>query len=184
MHFSFSLGGAFGILFFLMFAAVFGFAIFTILHKVSEEVKNSQAPVQTVAAKIVSKRTEISSTSGSMDANGMMTSGTTSTSHYVTFEAPDGSRLELKVKGSEYGLLAEGDCGELTYQRKRFVGFNRQAAPGQMLSAQQLEDQIQMQNQKMLDQAMHAQMMFGQTLPQQSAPDKFIKTDEEQRAQF
>ena len=130
MHFSFHLGGAFGILFFLIFAAVFGFIIFTILHKISEEVKNSRAPVQTVAAKIVSKRTEISSTAPSATTDGMMTGGTTSTTHYVTFEAPDGSRLELKVKGSEYGLLAEGDCGELTYQRKRFVGFNRQTAPG------------------------------------------------------
>lgn len=53
-----------------------------------------------------------------------------------------------------------------------------------MLSAQQLEDQIQMQNQKMLDQSVQAQMMFAQTLPQQAAPETFIKTDEEQRAQF
>ncbi|MBR3448463.1 MAG: DUF2500 domain-containing protein [Oscillospiraceae bacterium] len=168
----------FSILFFIMFAAVAGFMIYMIVHKISEEVKNSQAPVQTVYAKIVSKRTAVSSTSGSMDMNGMSTGGTTSTTHYVTFEAPDGSRLELKVLGSEYGMLAEGDQGELTFQRKRYIGFNRQATPEQMLYAQQIQEQ------QRLNQAMQEQMRYGQTLPQDN-PQNFIQTDDGgQRAQF
>ena len=178
MGFSFSFAGIFGFMFFLMFAAIAGFIIFTIVQKLSEEAKNSQAPVQKITARVVSKRTEVSGTSGSMQANGMMTGGTTSTSHYVTFEAPDGSRLELKVKGQDYGMLAEGDCGELTFQRKRYLGFDRMQTPEQMLYAQQ------MQEQQLLNQAMQAQMMYGQQMQEQIPPDQFLNTDTDQRMQF
>ena len=175
MGVSFSL---FSILFFFMFAAVAGFIIYMIVQKISEEVKNSKAPVQTVSARIVSKRTEVSSAGGTMQADGMMTGSTSSTSHYVTFEAPDGSRLELKVNGPEYGMLAEGDYGELTFQRKRYIGFNRQATPEQLLYAQQIQEQ------QRLNQAMQEQMRYGQTLPQDT-PQNFIQTDDgDQRAQF
>ena len=39
--------------------------------------------------------------------------------------ALDGVRLELKVDGSEYGMLAEGDCGMLSFQGTRYLGFVR-----------------------------------------------------------
>ncbi|MBR5723457.1 MAG: DUF2500 domain-containing protein [Oscillospiraceae bacterium] len=179
MGFSFNVGGLFGFMFFIMFAAIAGFILYTIIHKISEEAKNSQAPVQKISARIVSKRTEVSGTSGSMNADGMMTGGTTSTSHYVTFEAPDGSRLELKVKGSEFGMLAEGDCGELTFQRKRYLGFDRMQTPEQMLYAQQVQEQ------QLLNQVMQEQMMYGQPMPEQIPPDQFIQTEnEQQRMQF
>ena len=119
---------------FLMFAAVFGLIIYKIVNHVSEEAKNSKAPVLTVEAKVVSKRTSVSGTGGSMQMNGMYSSGTTSTSYYVTFQAPDGSRLELKVPGKKYGMLAEGDTGLLTYQRKRFVGYKRRISPAPAVS--------------------------------------------------
>lgn len=184
MHFSFN----FGFLPILMFMGVFAVIISIIVKNISEEVKNSKAPVQTVTARIVSKRTAVSSTSGSMDANGMMTGGSSSTAYYVTFEAPDGSRLELKVRGSEYGMLAEGDYGELTYQRKRYLGFNRQAAPEQLMYAQQMQNQQQfsqaMQDQQMLEQSMQAQRIFSQTLPQQTQNFIQTDTDRDQRAQF
>ena len=35
-------------------------------------------------------------------------------------------RLELCVSGGEYGLLAEGDVGELTFQGTRYLSFERQ----------------------------------------------------------
>ena len=47
------------------------------------------------------------------------------TRYFVTFEFESGDRLELKVDGSEYGLLAEGDCGMLSFQGTRYLGFVR-----------------------------------------------------------
>ena len=48
-----------------------------------------------------------------------------STSYYVTFELENGGRMELSVKGSEYGMLVEGDTGALSYQGTRYLGFER-----------------------------------------------------------
>lgn len=47
------------------------------------------------------------------------------TRYYVTFEFESGDQLELKVDGSEYGLLAEGDNGMLSFQDTRYLGFVR-----------------------------------------------------------
>ena len=47
------------------------------------------------------------------------------TRYFVTFEFESGDRLELMVDGSEYGLLAEGDCGMLSFQGTRYLGFVR-----------------------------------------------------------
>ena len=33
--------------------------------------------------------------------------------------------MELHVSGSEYGMLAEGDRGFLTFQGTRYLGFER-----------------------------------------------------------
>ncbi len=46
-------------------------------------------------------------------------------SDFVTFELEKGERIELGVKGSEYGMLAEGDRGRLSYQGTRYLGFER-----------------------------------------------------------
>lgn len=43
----------------------------------------------------------------------------------VTFELENGKRLELGVKDPEYGMLAEGDRGRLSYQGTRYLGFER-----------------------------------------------------------
>lgn len=49
-----------------------------------------------------------------------------STSYYVTFQVESGDRIEFLVAEMEYGMLAEGDEGKLTFQGKRFKGFDRQ----------------------------------------------------------
>ena len=48
-----------------------------------------------------------------------------STSYYVTFQVDSGDRMELYVSGSEYGVLAEGDKGQLTFQGTRYLTFDR-----------------------------------------------------------
>ena len=66
-------------------------------------------------------------TSPTYDGDGHMTSsGTYHTSYYATFEVESGDRLELQVSDYEYGQLAEGDRGKLTFQRKRFLKFERE----------------------------------------------------------
>ena len=44
---------------------------------------------------------------------------------YVTFEVESGDRMEMNVRGSEYGMLAEGDVGKLTFQGTRYLNFER-----------------------------------------------------------
>ena len=50
-------------------------------------------------------------------------STTTSTSYYVTFQVESGDRMELRVSRSEYGLLAERNQGNLSFQGTRYLGF-------------------------------------------------------------
>lgn len=48
-----------------------------------------------------------------------------STRYYATFQVESGDRMELAVSGPEYGMLAEGDRGTLTFQGTRYLGFER-----------------------------------------------------------
>jgi hypothetical protein len=48
-----------------------------------------------------------------------------STHYYVTFEVESGDRMELSLSGHEYGLLAEGDTGHLSFQGTRYLSFER-----------------------------------------------------------
>ncbi|MBD5156664.1 MAG: DUF2500 domain-containing protein, partial [Butyrivibrio sp.] len=47
------------------------------------------------------------------------------TSYYVTFQVESGDRIELRVSTQEYGMLAEGDFGRLSFQGMRYLGFER-----------------------------------------------------------
>ena len=78
---------------------------------------------------MVSKRTNVSRHShpNAGDATGAHGfHSTTSTSYYATFQVESGDRMELSMTGTEYGLLAEGDRGKLTFQGTRYLGFERQ----------------------------------------------------------
>ena len=41
----------------------------------------------------------------------------------ISMESED--RMEFQVSGIEYGILAEGDTGELTFQGTRYLAFER-----------------------------------------------------------
>ena len=125
---SFMFGGGFEIMFTLIFITVFGLFIFTIIRGIGEWNKNNQSPRLTVEASIVAKRTHVSRHThhNAGDITGAHgTHMTSSTSYYVTFQVESGDRMELSVKSSEYGMLAEGDSGRLTFQGTRFLGFER-----------------------------------------------------------
>lgn len=120
---SFMFGGGFEVLFFVVFALVIGGFLFTLIRGAAQWHKNNESPRLTVDASLVSRRTEvIRHHHGGADH----IHHTTSTRYYATFEVESGDRMEFSVSGQEYGLLAEGDEGRLTFQGTRFLGFERQ----------------------------------------------------------
>lgn len=121
--------GIMDIIFPIMFVMVFGIIIFTFVQGIAEWNKNNDSPKLTVPAAVVAKRTNVTR---HHHANGGDASGahgfhtTTSTTYYVTFQVESGDRMEFHVSGSEYGMLAEGDSGRLTFQGTRYLSFERQ----------------------------------------------------------
>lgn len=83
--------------------------------------RNNNSPLQSIPARIVSKRSEVRQQQSQDEGS----SSRTSTTYYLTYESEDGVRREFKVDGHEYGMSAEGDRGLLTYQGTRYHGFQR-----------------------------------------------------------
>lgn len=104
----------------VVFVLVIGGIIFAVVKGIGTWAWNNQQPVQTASARVVSKRTDTSGMGSNMNSGGSV-----STSYYVTFEQGSGERQEFGLSGREYGLLAEGDAGALTFQGTRYKGFAR-----------------------------------------------------------
>ena len=76
----------------------------------------TRSPRRTAEATVVNKRTELAPSQ----------SGSATQQHFVTFQFPDGERVELGVAGSESGMLSVGDQGTLDWQGPRYHGFTRE----------------------------------------------------------
>ncbi len=89
--------------------------------------KNNHSPRETGKARVVTKRMKVSGMGGHRLRSDIMadTTSSTTTRYFVTFELENGKRLEFRVNDGEYGMLAEGDSGELTWQGTRYLGFER-----------------------------------------------------------
>ena len=112
----------------IIFVMVFGMIIFQFATGIGTWHKNNQSPRLSVNATIVAKRESITHHSHANAGDLSGTHGchsTSSTSYYVTFQVASGDRMELPVTGSEYGMLAEGDIGKLTFQGTRYLSFER-----------------------------------------------------------
>lgn len=96
----------------VIFMLVFGFILYTIFSNVKQGLKNSQSPLLTVPAQVVSKRMHVRGDNSY-------------TTYFVTFEVQSGDRMELRVDGSEYGMLVEQDLGLLSFQGTRYESFER-----------------------------------------------------------
>ena len=107
----------------IWFAFIFLLVISIIIKTFLKEHKNNQSPRLTVPATVVTKRTNVirHRRGGTNDHHHYHTS----TNYYVTFEVESGDRMELHMTGSEYGLLVEGDRGNLSFQGTRYLGFER-----------------------------------------------------------
>lgn len=113
--------GAIGAVFPFMFLLIIGVFAFVIIRGIAQWTKNNQQPELAVEALLVSKRTNVSRRMSANDNIG----STSSTDYYATFEVESGDRLEFRIAGHEYGLLAEGDRGKLNFQGTRYKGFFR-----------------------------------------------------------
>lgn len=118
----------FDIMFWLVFVIAFGTIILGIVRGISQWNRNNHSPRLTVDARVVAKRIDVThhnhaNAGDPTGAHGSYT--TTSTSYYITFEVESGDRIELCVDGREYGMIAEGDTGRLSFQGTRYLGFER-----------------------------------------------------------
>ena len=113
----------FEIMFVLVFVMVIGTFIVTGIKGVTEWNNNNNSPRLSVNAMVVSKRSDVSH-HHHHHANGH-NHVTHSTTYYVTFQVDSTDRMELRVSGSEYGMLIEGDYGVLSFQGTRYLGFER-----------------------------------------------------------
>ena len=101
----------------LVFVLVLGSIIVTLIRGVGEWNKNNQSPKLTVPATVVAKRSDVHRGIETMH---------TFTSYYVTFQVESGDRMEFEISDMEYGMLAEGDRGMLTFQGTRYLNFHRE----------------------------------------------------------
>lgn len=116
---------AFDAIFLVLFVVVFIIIISSWVKGISTWNKNNNSPRLKVEASVVSKRIKVlrHHHGGGAGMNHHYT--TKSTSYFVTFQVESGDRMELNVTGEEYGMLVEGDFGDLIIQGTRFLGFTR-----------------------------------------------------------
>ncbi len=108
--------GIFMIFFVGIAAVVIGAIVFSVAKGVGTWSQNNASPILTRSAWIVTKRTNVWGGSGDTSAT---------TNYYATFQFEDNSREEFEIKDSQFGLMAEGDQGELESQGTRFLDFRR-----------------------------------------------------------
>ena len=115
--------GFLGVIYIIIFLLVIGFFIVIFARIIGQKRQNDRSPRLTVSATVVSKRGDV--TVHHHDHDGMHHHTTSSTTYYATFQVQSGDRMELPVPATEYGLLIEGDEGDLTFQGTRFLSFDR-----------------------------------------------------------
>ncbi len=117
------------VIFPLVFSCIFllalGVIIVSLVKNVSEWSSNNRSPVLSVEARVVSKRSKVTHHRGAAGPDQTMAAPMSATSYYATFQVESGDRMELRVSGREYGQLAEGDKGKLTFQGTRYRSFER-----------------------------------------------------------
>ncbi len=114
---------AFEGMFTLVFVLVIGLFIYAVVQAIARKQKNDASPRLTVLARVVSRRQEVTHHARNMNDGVYHTSSTTR--YFVTFQVESGDRMELELDGSDFGMIAEGDEGRLSFQGTRFLDFQR-----------------------------------------------------------
>ena len=107
------------------FVTVLGIVLYRMVQGARGWKRNNDSPVLTVEARVVTKRSDVSHYQHANMTNNTMDTAYSTTYYYVTFEVQSGDRMEFNVQNEEYGMLAEGDLGKLTFQGTRYQGFSR-----------------------------------------------------------
>ena len=94
----------------IVFIVIVVFIVLTV-RGILQWLKNNNAPKTPVQARVVTKR--------------MFAQAGAATSYFITFEFLSGDRKEFHIRFRDYGLIAEGDNGILTFQGTRFISFER-----------------------------------------------------------
>lgn len=118
----------FDILFPVLITLAFGVFGLAVARGIVTWNKNNHCSRITAPAVIVAERTNVIrhnhvNAGDTTGAHGFHTD--THTTYYVTFQFESGDRMEFQVYGSEYGMLAEGDEGKLTFRGTRDLSFER-----------------------------------------------------------
>ncbi|WAA09349.1 DUF2500 domain-containing protein [Fervidibacillus albus] len=121
-HSMFSFMNIFTIFFFIISSIIILTIIISAIKGIKQWRKNEQSPELSVPAIVKSKRTEVHTYRHHDDHHSSTSANTT---YFVTFEFESGDRMELKLLGKDYGMLAEGDVGILTFKGTRYLGFER-----------------------------------------------------------
>ncbi|AOH56644.1 hypothetical protein ABE28_019935 [Peribacillus muralis] len=106
----------------IMFVIFFIIIIFQLFNGARQWKKNEDSPRLTVPAVVKSKRTKVTR---HQTNDQHLSSDGSSTTYFSTFEFESGDRFEFHLSGKEFGMLAEGDSGTLTFQGTRYLGFAR-----------------------------------------------------------
>ena len=114
------MNSVFPVIFTVIFVGIFIMFIVTAVRGIGRWHKNNNSPRLTVDATIVSKRMDVTH-----HHNSTTRTNSSSTWYYATFQVASGDRMELEMSGEQYGLIAEGDQGQLTFQGTRFISFER-----------------------------------------------------------
>lgn len=115
----------FPVIFGIVFLLVLGVFVATFVKSIFTRSRDNRSPRLMVDAAVVTKRTDVSHHAHARDSWEAGYRHSSSTRYYVTFQVESGDRMEFEVKGSEYGMLAEGDHGKLSFQGTRYLSFER-----------------------------------------------------------
>lgn len=115
----------FPLFFTVIFVVVVGAFIIAAVRGLNTWNKNNHSPVLTVEATVVTKREQFYRHHHDHAYHAY-------THYFVTFQVQSGDRLELEVQDSDYGMLCEGDRGQLTFQGTRYQGFVRRVSAYEM----------------------------------------------------
>lgn len=106
----------FFVVFSIIAVAIVSLVVAALIRGARRTLRDDASPRVTAEALVVDKRAEVT---GGGETPARQT-------YYVTFQFPDGGRLELGVPASESGLLVVGDRGTLSWQGSRYLGFARE----------------------------------------------------------
>ena len=98
----------------------------SIIYGLAGFIKNNNSPIETVDAKVISKRTDVTGYNNyNYSDNFNYNSSEINSRYYVTFElSTTGERKEFYVRPNVYGTLVEGDKGFLIFSSISFLFSN------------------------------------------------------------